>query len=40
MIVIVRLAFYSETGMDAYSPIATVVLDGLTVSTFVNKNLS
>jgi HAE1 family hydrophobic/amphiphilic exporter-1 len=35
MIVIVRLAFYPETGMDAYSPIATVVLGGLTVSTLL-----
>ena len=35
MIVIVRLAFYPETGMDAYSPIATVILGGLTVSTLL-----
>ena len=35
MIVIVRLAFYPETGMDAYSPIVTVVLGGLTVSTLL-----
>ena len=35
MIVIVRLAFYPETGMDAYSPIATVVLGGLSVSTLL-----
>ncbi len=35
MIVIVRQAFYPETGMDAYSPIATVVLGGLTVSTLL-----
>ena len=31
----VRLAFYPETGMDAYSPIATVILGGLTVSTLL-----
>ena len=35
MIVIVRLAFYPETGMDAYSPIATIILGGLTVSTLL-----
>lgn len=35
MIVIIRLAFYPETGMDAYSPIATVILGGLTVSTLL-----
>ena len=35
MIVVVRLAFYPETGMDAYSPIATVILGGLTVSTLL-----
>ena len=35
MIVIVRLAFFPETGMDAYSPIATVILGGLTVSTLL-----
>ena len=35
MIVIFRLAFYPETGMDAYSPIATVILGGLTVSTLL-----
>ncbi|MGF1539229.1 MAG: efflux RND transporter permease subunit [Pleurocapsa sp.] len=35
MIVIVRLAFYPETGMDAYSPIATVILGGLTVATLL-----
>lgn len=33
LIVIVRLAFFPETGMDAYSPIATVILGGLVVST-------
>ena len=35
MIVIMRLAFYPETVMDAYSPTATVVLCGLTVSTLL-----
>jgi len=35
MIVIFRLAFFPETGMDAYSPIATVILGGLTVSTLL-----
>jgi len=35
MIVVFRLAFYPETGMDAYSPIATVILGGLTVSTLL-----
>ncbi|MEM6251585.1 MAG: efflux RND transporter permease subunit [Cyanobacteria bacterium P01_D01_bin.156] len=33
LIVIVRLAFFPETGMDAYSPIATVILGGLVMST-------
>lgn len=33
LIVIVRLAFFPETGMDAYSPIATVILGGLVIST-------
>ena len=28
VIVIVRLAFFPEIGMDAYSPIATVILGG------------
>jgi HAE1 family hydrophobic/amphiphilic exporter-1 len=35
MIVVFRLAFYPETGMDAYSPIATVILGGLTISTLL-----
>ncbi len=35
LIVIVRLAFFPETGMDAYSPIATVILGGLVVSTLL-----
>lgn len=35
MIVIVRLAFFPDIGMDAYSPIATVILGGLTVSTLL-----
>lgn len=35
MIVIVRLAFFPETGMDAYSPIATVILGGLVISTLL-----
>jgi HAE1 family hydrophobic/amphiphilic exporter-1 len=35
MIVLVRLAFYPETGMDAYSPIATVILGGLSISTLL-----
>ncbi len=35
LIVIVRLAFFPETGMDAYSPIATVILGGLIISTLL-----
>ncbi len=35
IIVIVRLAFFPETGMDAYSPIATVILGGLLISTLL-----
>ncbi|MFG6098824.1 efflux RND transporter permease subunit [Leptolyngbyaceae cyanobacterium CCMR0082] len=35
LIVIVRLAFFPETGMDAYSPIATVILGGLVMSTIL-----
>ncbi|MEM8503609.1 MAG: efflux RND transporter permease subunit [Cyanobacteria bacterium P01_D01_bin.1] len=35
LVVIVRLAFFPETGMDAYSPIATVILGGLIVSTLL-----
>ncbi|MEN8444454.1 MAG: efflux RND transporter permease subunit, partial [Cyanobacteria bacterium J06555_13] len=35
LIVIVRLAFFPETGMDAYSPIATVILGGLSISTLL-----
>ncbi|MGG6295696.1 efflux RND transporter permease subunit [Leptolyngbya sp. AN02str] len=35
MIVIVRLAFFPDIGMDAYSPIATVILGGLTISTLL-----
>ncbi|MEL6354997.1 MAG: efflux RND transporter permease subunit, partial [Cyanobacteria bacterium J06627_28] len=35
LIVIVRLAFFPETGMDAYSPIATVILGGLLISTLL-----
>ncbi|MEL7351016.1 MAG: efflux RND transporter permease subunit [Cyanobacteria bacterium J06560_5] len=35
LIVIVRLAFFPETGMDAYSPIATVILGGLVMSTLL-----
>lgn len=32
-VVIIRLAFFPDTGMDAYSPIATVILGGLSLST-------
>ncbi|MEQ9668305.1 MAG: efflux RND transporter permease subunit [Coleofasciculus sp. G2-EDA-02] len=35
IIVIVRLAFFPEIGMDAYSPIATVILGGLLLSTLL-----
>ncbi len=35
LIVIVRLAFFPETGVDAYSPIATVILGGLVISTLL-----
>ena len=35
VIVIVRLAFFPEIGMDAYSPIATVILGGLLISTLL-----
>ena len=35
VIVIVRLAFFPEIGMDAYSPIATVILGGLLLSTLL-----
>ena len=35
LIVIVRLAFFPETGTDAYSPIATVILGGLLISTLL-----
>ena len=33
LVVVIRLAFFPETGMDAYSPIATVILGGLVIST-------
>ena len=33
LVVIIRLAFFPDTGMDAYSPIATVILGGLSIST-------
>lgn len=35
VIVIVRLAFFPEIGMDTYSPIATVILGGLLLSTLL-----
>ena len=35
IVIVWRLAFYPETGMEAYSPIATVVLGGLTVFTLL-----
>ena len=35
IIVIFRLAFFPQTGMDAYSPIATVILGGLVISTLL-----
>ncbi|WP_218079522.1 efflux RND transporter permease subunit [Anthocerotibacter panamensis] len=35
LVVIVRLAFFPDTGMDAYSPIATVILGGLSISTLL-----
>lgn len=37
LIVIVRLAFFPETGMDAYSPIANVILGGLVISTLLTS---
>lgn len=35
LVVIVRLAFFPDTGMDAYSPMATVILGGLSISTLL-----
>ena len=35
LVVIIRLAFFPDTGMDAYSPIATVILGGLSISTLL-----
>ncbi|OAB62895.1 acriflavine resistance protein B [Leptolyngbya valderiana BDU 20041] len=35
VIVVVRLAFFPEIGIDAYSPIATVILGGLLFSTLL-----
>ncbi len=35
LVVIIRLAFFPDTGMDAYSPIATVILGGLSISTML-----
>lgn len=35
LVVIIRLAFFPDTGMDAYSPMATVILGGLSISTLL-----
>ncbi len=35
LVVVIRLAFFPDTGMDAYSPIATVILGGLSISTLL-----
>ncbi|WP_223265228.1 efflux RND transporter permease subunit [Nostoc sp. 'Peltigera membranacea cyanobiont' 210A] len=35
LVMIIRLAFFPDTGMDAYSPIATVILGGLSISTLL-----
>jgi len=33
LIVLVPVAFFPKTGIDAYSPLATVIIGGLSVST-------
>lgn len=35
MVVLFPVAFFPKTGMDAYAPLATVVVGGLTASTFL-----
>ncbi|MBC5824413.1 MAG: efflux RND transporter permease subunit [Candidatus Eremiobacteraeota bacterium] len=35
LIVLVPVAFFPKTGIDAYSPLATVIIGGLTVSTLL-----
>ena len=35
IVVMIPVAFFPKTGMDAYSPLATVVVGGLIVSTFL-----
>lgn len=35
LVVIIKLAFFPDTGMDAYSPLATVILGGLSISTLL-----
>jgi HAE1 family hydrophobic/amphiphilic exporter-1 len=33
LVVLVPVAFFPKTGIDAYSPLATVIIGGLTIST-------
>jgi HAE1 family hydrophobic/amphiphilic exporter-1 len=33
IVVLVPVAFFPKTGIDAYSPLATVIIGGLTIST-------
>jgi len=33
LVVLIPVAFFPKTGIDAYSPLATVIIGGLTVST-------
>jgi len=34
--VLIPVAFFPKTGLDAYSPLATVVVGGLSVGTFLS----
>jgi HAE1 family hydrophobic/amphiphilic exporter-1 len=33
IVVLIPVAFFPKTGIDAYSPLATVIIGGLTIST-------
>jgi HAE1 family hydrophobic/amphiphilic exporter-1 len=33
LVVLIPVAFFPKTGIDAYSPLATVIIGGLTIST-------
>jgi len=35
IVVLIPVAFFPRTGIDAYAPLATVVIGGLTIGTFL-----